>query len=68
MYYYNLNLYEHGKLIVDCLTQVDAGNARQAMKYFKNLIGTSPRYIKAIDEIKKDYPSYTMKAERSVYN
>ena len=68
MYYYNLNFYENGKLIIGCFMQVEADNASQAMKTCKSMLKTSARYIDAINEIKKDYPSFTMKAERSPHN
>ena len=67
MYYYNLNFYENGNLIIGCFMQVDADNAKQAMKLCKARLGLE-RYQEELKEIKKDYPSFTMKAERSPYN
>ena len=67
MYYYNLNFYENGRLIIACFTQVDADNASQAMKLFKARL-KARHYQDDLNEIKEQYPSFTMKAERSPYN
>ena len=66
MYYYNLNFYENGNLIIGCFIQVDAENAEQAMKLCKARL-KGRHYQNELNEIKEQYPSFTMKAERCVY-
>lgn len=68
MYYYNLNLYQKKNRIILCFMQCDADNAKQAMRIFKARIKTRTDYIDALLEIKKEYPGFTMKAEKSIYN
>ena len=67
MHYYNLNFYQNGRIIVDCFMQVDADNAKKAMKICKQRLKLE-RYRKELKEIKEQYPSYTMKTELSIYN
>jgi len=68
MYFYNLNFYQKKNLIVDCFMQCDADNAKQAMRIFKARIKSRTDLIDQLLEIKKDYPGFTMKAEKSIYN
>ena len=65
MYHYNLNFYENGKLIIGCFMQVDADNARQAMKLCNARL-KGRHYQEDLKEIKEQYPSFTMKAERCI--
>ena len=68
MYLYNLNFYQNENLIISCFIQCDADNAKQAMRQFKARLNTRADYIDALQEIKKEYPGFTMKAEKSIYN
>ena len=68
MYYYNLNLYQNNNLIVSCFMQCDADNAKEAMRIFKARIKSRRGYIDELLELKEEYPGFTMKAEKSIYN
>jgi hypothetical protein len=68
MYLYNLNFYQNQNLIISCFIQCDADNAKQAMRQFKARLKTRADYIDALQEIKEEYPGFTMKAEKSIHN
>lgn len=68
MYLYNLNFYQNENLIISCFIQCDADNAKQAMRIFKARIKSRTDLTDQLLEIKEDYPGFSMKAEKSIYN